>query len=1438
MAGTIYHDSDLDITGGLKLSSVPNSTGSIVTWNASTKVFGLRTNAQIIADLGLQRTLTPGSHINITSNSVSAILTDGVWLEDSAGNRRIHVGSVSTTNDFLFRSRHTGAVEFKWQDAAGASFMEINGTTLRVQGLGGTGSSIINADSSGSLFRTGIDPSNIALQGGTYPNMTVGIATIATNAVKLQTARTINGTSFDGSANIITARWGTARNITIGNTTKSVNGSANVSWSLAEIGIPNVTGLITNVTQGSNQGRVFSRQGASNLTFASIPVIDIRSTASGLGSDGSPGYLPLSTDASINQSLTPIFHYRTGSLVWQSSLMMKGWAGNYGAWMISGNAHNSGAFKDQYYLNSTEPSTGVWGTPLEIIHSGNYSTFVNTLLGNYLPLSGGTMTGAINSTSNQILRYSGAVRLTMDSAVTNLVGGGTINLRPNNVSDVANQVTITSMGQINTANHGNSSQWKQAYDWGNFRDYGLGNNVAAGVGNWDLTTDYSGFISETGHGIPGWSAGRAWGFKTAYGNGTFGTAISMRNGRIVFKTLENTVDSGWIEIVHDNNLDSKTSALGFIKSNALPTNNVTTNTQQVVSAKKQWNSAQTFVQSNFRVINNIAVVTGPSGATADNYFLVNIGDPLPGVMWEAEVEIHQYTSSNTFNALYAEPSAFKITGYNSAAGTTFVNRSCVQTKGNTTLIENITIFRDSSNVIIIGFKQSQSWSYPKVYLKKLTLHHNVNDTRENAIVANANVTYTTDVSTLTPILVIPNSEIDKASYSSTSVLLDPSYKNSTGLIGDFNQVFNNSVGYVSSSSLNSPSSQAGFAFNMAIQSGGGHGFTLFGDIISEDALFYRKRLGGSNGANYQVASREWADNKFALASWGRGLRVDDNGVIIHNDTTIDTNLIRNASMYSRGINKPSSGNGSVVNFTPYSSSGNHYGFDLYMAASADRFFIRRETAAVKQSWIEVIHEGNLDSQATSLGFIKSSSLSGYVPTARTITAGNGLTGGGNLTANRTITLGTPSAITLSSTNSVTTSSHTHAFTPGGTTAQYIRGDGSLATMPTFTDAITTISRNGVNIPIVSQNVDIPVFSTSGAGLVPARVGSVATKYLREDGTWVTPTNTTYSNMAIAELNTGTVATGRVISASVLNQWLNAKGFSTQTLGNSTSNLIVSNTVQRAALTGDVTAAQNSNATTIANSAVTHAKYQNIATQRILGRGAAGTGNVQELTLGANLSLSTSGVLSATNTNTTYSAGTGISLSGTTFGQTITTNGTGTFVQSITQTANGFQVNLGTPSGGTSGIGRIFTDNSAYSGPADQTSLYFNFHEYWGFPPAFAEENQPGNATAKATADQLDFFASYDSVQTIVWEEKELDVSLNGYHITNVLLMSGTGSDTVTLEDGVYAGDQVNITTSPNSQIVIYANNLIATVGNEVWTFVNLVWDCEQVGWVITGYGTP
>lgn len=65
---------------------------------------------------------------------------------------------------------------------------------------------------------------------------TSDIAKVVASAAKWTTSRSINGSAVDGTSDIITAQWGTSRDITIGNTSKSVNGDGNVSWTLGEIG--------------------------------------------------------------------------------------------------------------------------------------------------------------------------------------------------------------------------------------------------------------------------------------------------------------------------------------------------------------------------------------------------------------------------------------------------------------------------------------------------------------------------------------------------------------------------------------------------------------------------------------------------------------------------------------------------------------------------------------------------------------------------------------------------------------------------------------------------------------------------------------------------------------------------------------------------------------------------------------------------------------------------------------------------------------------------------------------------------------------------------------------------------------------------------------------------------------------------------------------------
>ncbi|UBB21066.1 tail fiber protein [Stenotrophomonas maltophilia] len=69
----------------------------------------------------------------------------------------------------------------------------------------------------------------------------------ADTASKLAAPRTINGTAFDGSANIVTTAWGASRKVTIGNTAKDVNGGVNFGWTLSEIGAASVEEVASRV---------------------------------------------------------------------------------------------------------------------------------------------------------------------------------------------------------------------------------------------------------------------------------------------------------------------------------------------------------------------------------------------------------------------------------------------------------------------------------------------------------------------------------------------------------------------------------------------------------------------------------------------------------------------------------------------------------------------------------------------------------------------------------------------------------------------------------------------------------------------------------------------------------------------------------------------------------------------------------------------------------------------------------------------------------------------------------------------------------------------------------------------------------------------------------------------------------------------------------------
>ena len=182
-----------------------------------------------------------------------AVKPEATWTSDNPVLKEGEVGYVKETGRYKVGDGKTAWNSLAWAQPSSHThddrYVKLAGGTmtgsliiqgnaadkpLKVKGITG-----VSGSEDGELYlQYGVNKAVRLGNGGGYTISSDGgsYSGKAASATKLATARTINGTSFDGSGNITTANWGTSRNITIGNTKKAVNGSGDVSWSLAEIG--------------------------------------------------------------------------------------------------------------------------------------------------------------------------------------------------------------------------------------------------------------------------------------------------------------------------------------------------------------------------------------------------------------------------------------------------------------------------------------------------------------------------------------------------------------------------------------------------------------------------------------------------------------------------------------------------------------------------------------------------------------------------------------------------------------------------------------------------------------------------------------------------------------------------------------------------------------------------------------------------------------------------------------------------------------------------------------------------------------------------------------------------------------------------------------------------------------------------------------------------
>ena len=133
----------------------------------------------------------------------------------------------------------------------------------------------------------------------------------AATATKLATARTINGVSFDGSGNITTANWGTARNVTIQDSTAahsgtavSVNGSGNINLKLPATISASLSGNASTATKlqtARNIAVTGSVSGNANFDGSANINISVNRKGATVGQGGSTNTKPWYKVASLSQ---------------------------------------------------------------------------------------------------------------------------------------------------------------------------------------------------------------------------------------------------------------------------------------------------------------------------------------------------------------------------------------------------------------------------------------------------------------------------------------------------------------------------------------------------------------------------------------------------------------------------------------------------------------------------------------------------------------------------------------------------------------------------------------------------------------------------------------------------------------------------------------------------------------------------------------------------------------------------------------------------------------------------------------------------------------------------------------------------------------------------------------------------------------------------------
>lgn len=439
--------------------------------------------------------------------STFVTFADRVAISGWSGWNIINTSGITTYGNSASASSQYGLIRFTFGCTGGST--TYNGLNIiRIMGFGGVGwTTPSNMAQCGTIYAYNSNqevsfPAKVAA-----PSFSGALSGNATTATSLQNARTINGTSFNGSANITTANWGTARNIYItdadGTNTGdgvSVNGAGNATLKLPSTIKATLSGNASTATTLANARTIqtnlgstssASFNGGANITpgvTGTLPVANGGTGATTLTSGAAligNGTGAISTRSITNMTTKSYIDYNT-NLMTTNTLAY--WNGAYASNNASNLTYcNKGAFGDAAVKGVDTTATS--GSTNLITSGAMYTALSGKAASNhthsYLPLSGGTLTG----------RLSADGKITLPSSAGSWINGMTLS---NASIQVSTQQTTSSYHPYFAVKTNGNHVVNIGGIGDRFGFYGFKSGRTENATDWSFTFDVSsGSISST-----------------------------------------------------------------------------------------------------------------------------------------------------------------------------------------------------------------------------------------------------------------------------------------------------------------------------------------------------------------------------------------------------------------------------------------------------------------------------------------------------------------------------------------------------------------------------------------------------------------------------------------------------------------------------------------------------------------------------------------------------------------------------------------------------------------------------------------------------------------------------------------------------------------------------------------------------------------------------